>query len=223
MDAKSPERGEEKPKIVELGEEFSPFEKVKLLPNNEEVEGDAFILRTLVLPDFKLKGYGFSTECEKGEYLTPFDPEEGYQINQDDFDPKKRRLKFDSLKDLIDEKFALYTIGISNNLPNNPYDDYDNPTYVLRRQEFFPILQQLRLQLHFPNNLAFESRFDWGDEAEEGSLYFSFHSFYPLDTGPLPTKGVHLSEGVEIAVPEDLKRLSEIRGLFLLESHRNSI
>lgn len=246
--------GEEKqtPRIIRrIGEDF-PFLDPKY-PIKEVIEPDvggvevvSFVMRgtclqieDLVIPlDISAFNYGGT----KRTVVTPFHPEEGYIIDQRDFDSRERETKVREL-----DEGTIKTYG----LPGDPLDISINMRPLGRRgglhttkpfpYEFSPeargLLERLRLQLFFPGSdpkikseevgfrpsMAFEARINSGF-LDGGMIDFS--SFYPLDTGPLAAISRWFSpgwfeEGLTLRVPSDLRELQKIKARFVLLPERD--
>jgi hypothetical protein len=132
---------------------------------------------------------------EKREVVTPFNPEDGYLIDERDFKAGERLIKlleYGKTK-LSRKSYPLADLNVCLD-EEEIYDQYwcDGDSRELK-PEIEEELSNLRLQLTI-NGLNFESMFD-----TDTPQLVAFNDFYPLDTGPL----AHL----------DVKKIKNERGL----------
>lgn len=206
MDAVSPEF--ERETEVTLNKEFKLFDpRFTILDHKQEMFGgkkyvSQRALRRDKIPDLKFDAENNPAHLEKILAFTPFNPEEGYQLDERDMKKEERNKKiidFDTRK-YIGQRFAnSYLTVESHGIDPNLHE----------------ALSLLRLQL-FPPGLSFEGK-PREDYLEKGA--FIFTHFYPLDTGELPgrikTNRYSLREGLILAVPSDLEKLEQIRARFV--------
>lgn len=170
--------------------------------------------------------------------MAPFNPESGYQISREDFDPKLRAGKIERIRSSLDyfstfnPPFAEYDLTVLSIPRRSRYlQEGEIEKYGLTfkpKPNYAAFLEALRLQLFFPNS-AFEGRSTYFDDSEAEIYGFEkntvasvalFSDFYPLDTGPLPKPdGSKSSHPLFLHVPGD--RLSEISARFVLTSVGN--
>lgn len=180
---------------------FSRPVSLEVFPENKPIPFDIYLNNIIqnnispILPD----------------WITPLNPGDGYQITNEDFNPKSRYAKLrkvGSQPPKIEDGFYL-TLSSKGELPKD-----EN---VLKE------LQRLRVHLFFPNwGGSYESQ-PAGDVSERRTLEFSH--FYPLDTGPLPqlsNKEMVLGslrpyKGHMIGLPKDMNKLSQIEAAFVLD------
>lgn len=179
--------------------------------------------------------------------LTPFDPEIGYQIDQRDLTLGGRKKKLEDLMSLEEVKLVA--------LPKAPLwlqidsADRNNLIKVLRSkaggeskedevpQEILNLLKKIRVEASFPNGqFVSEPLLDLPFKDYLGlDVMLDFNSFYPEDTGPLPTTG-HLptreqydgsyvadilcEKGLAIHLPDAPEKLSQVVMSFFLADER---
>ncbi len=160
------------------------------------------------LPKLPVLAHAFPAYKNRAQAFAPFFPEDGYQVTSQDLDKNTRLNK---KADLI--RFNSEDI-LSSPLLLGVYLERDEPDRANKlTEEELRFLQQLRLQVFFPNGLRFEARSK--DIRENGDA--SFHDgYYPIDSGPLAPVPHLYTEGLQIAVPGDLEKLQQIEAMFLL-------
>lgn len=151
----------------------------------------------------------------KGVAMTPFQPELGYQISQEDFTVAGRWRKTGLLgRENIDFNQNPLSLGVS---------DYGEETLYIHQRHDYPnevlqVVKRLRLQLDFPRG-AYEAK-AWLSALLSGII--TFEHFYPLDLGPMPVDNT-LYEGLWIMLPSDLAKLQQIIAKFVLTDSENHI
>lgn len=163
--------------------------------------------------------------------ISPFDPEQGYIITEEDFEEESRRKKLQRLASQADQPVNKYAISLHLrvNLPVPP----------LERNQFQEYAEKieigkwsLRTQLSFPRGI-FEGRaVDWTVDNE--LMRLGFTHFYHLDIGQLPPcreffgdQHPHAQGAFRLSLPvswgtwtywdqDKLDRLSEMKARFVL-------
>lgn len=202
-----------------VGESFPLFDANGLILSSEYFGKKAFMqpfqlgLEDLDQP-LSLLIYAGVDHGHKGHVMTPFQPELGYQITQEDFSiggrwQKTARLGMENI-DFNQNPLSLeINCGNINEVSLRCPHDYSE--VALRT------IRNLRLQFYFPTS-SFEAR-AWLPALASGTILFEH--FYPLDLGPMPVDN-RLYEGLNIFVPSDLDKLQQIAARFVLidsESH----
>ncbi len=247
----------EKPQEIKLNQEFLLFEPSSLFPDdirNRDLGKHSAAIDLEILPGriFPFVAHArFSGS--NGFGISPFDPDKGYRIVQDDFDLETRRAKITK---------AWNTPRKNRNIVNAPLYISLEPNWIryeesglieVRRtrmgsfttvdmnylDEVQAQMDQLRLQLTFPSmgnslNSTYVPKTEYEGVAQDTpSAEFLLQYFYPLDSGELPSDpwytnfaGRHgVDPGFVLYVPDDLDRLSQIRAKFVIqgEQHQQSI
>lgn len=222
--------------IIHLNQVFNLFEPEltsssiqEMFHLNTEMYRSKRTLNTReLLPNFPIEVVTIPSKGRKGSVITPFNPELGYQIDNNDFNIDARLKKhrdnkttFDEFVDFSQASLWLQIRKAEENVLIKPVKRFSfNMEHKSReyKPEYKPILGKMRLQVFFPN-LSFEAAPYLG--VKDGYPELNFHRFYPLDTGPLVPKELTdfssfmLSEGLEILVPSDKEKLAQIRGRFV--------
>lgn len=211
-----PEREQPKPEVVKPGQNFQLFKPENLVLtfySNMQRRGfassvnlDLFSGSVPISFDIDLT-YGSILPS----WITPFNPDTGYQITNEDSDPKSRYAK-------------LSRLSPTPRLKNGFHLSFSSKDKLSKDENALKELQRLRVYLFFPSG-SYESQ-PAGDISEINALEFSH--FYPLDTGPLPQlpeeeiivgrirpyKG-HII-GLLEDLPDDMSKLSQIRARFVM-------
>lgn len=176
--------------------------------------------------------------------ITPFDPEEGYQIDKRDLTFEGRRNKLRALMSLEENSklvllpkaplwLEIYSKDRSNLIKALCEKSGGESEKDKIPQETLDLLKKIRMEASFPNG-KFVSEplldFPWKDPLGL-DVILNFNSFYPEDTGPLPTTG-HLptadqydgtfladilcEKGIAINLPDNPEKLGQIRMNFFL-------
>lgn len=196
--------------------------------------------------------------------ITPFNPKVGYQITKEDYDKEARLRKLIELnrrgnflmagqgshpldfsvrteknhlidKDLgVIERFDSETLPVEERAAAQDYKG--TPTWMNFKNPLDRrFVERVRLQVMFPNWLAYESPLDYLLLEDEGVL--GFKRFYPIglnpnaeELGPLANVSVSemrlpdgLEQGVTIMLPENPDQLREIQARFILTSAPRTI
>lgn len=220
MDITSPEKGEQKPEIIQLNQEFALFDPrfTKAMSPDHEASyyRSNIILQTGILPDlsFEIEARLPSDSLYKKDVISPFSPSLGYQITEDDLDPQNREEKlkrfFRSLIQEVDFKEPyLWVYG------------KDKSKRIL--PEHGKILNRLRFQVSFPSS-DYEGYIHYDSLHYPDDFHIFFVDYHPLDTGPLAKvyfDGEYLPKDFTLLLPKDFKRLQQIRGKFVLAPQQN--
>lgn len=164
------------------------------------------------------------------ERVTPFAPEKGYQITQEDYNHEAREKKLKAMHDQSalmiegDDEFPLsFWVSAPHDLLVDRglgiFEDDNEFSFKFNSPIHENFLRRLRLQVSFPTWLRYEARPDYTSLVDEGNLHF--HLFYPLALTPTEEPGPLASEygtrgGVEILLPETFVDLSKIQARFIL-------
>lgn len=185
-------------------------------------------------------GSGFRSRVK--DVFTPFKPDYGYQVTNEDQQLESRiaKGKLEEQNKIIDDyKYAYGRPKFTFML----HDLYKKGG-IEKAKELWPFIQRFRLQIQFPGSPADVKRTDpeWHTttifEARPNTYDFgkdrliSFKMFYPLDTGPLPSadpeeeKDYMQSDeptvGLGFKLPDDLEKLEQIKiKLILLPEDTN--
>lgn len=229
-----PEREQPKPeRIVSLGEDFSLFDPEYTILSRSQNEVTIFkspiklnLENNLQTP---LNIHALTSPTYKGESITPFDPELGYQIDSEDLKLETRVQKMKRLHDVLNRKIdfskaplylAIYKYDFDSTYRLNLNEESKRDSVVaenLFSQEMFDLLKRLRALVSFPEGKgAFEAKSSL-KELEHGSIMFD--NFYPIDSGPLPTPAEDagiIREGFNLFLPSDPGKLSQIKARFVL-------
>ena len=221
---------QEQPKperVIQLGQEFQPFDPKYAKPGRSSFVGiNNFISQVklnlgndLNIP-FDVNTSG--SKSRKIVAITPFDPEVGYQIDSEDLKLETRLQKIERLKEELNKNIDFQKAPLSLNVSCDSYtlnklglnigEGYSSSKFS---QEMLTILRKLRLYAFFPKG-RFETR-PW--EISLGLGEIRFNSYYPIDTGPLPAlehteRNVH--EGFYLFLPSDPEKLAQIRARFVM-------
>ena len=201
-------------RIISLNQEFHPFDPTYTEEKKIYRNSPPRILTNIILDlgAFKLSlkiDADPEDDLPKTNTITPFNPDDGYMITNEDFDLEKRKQKKVPLIDPV-TGFAEVIDFLKNPFCLN----IDTPGYDLERSgsvspELLSILERLKVQVSVGQG-NFESRYFVHE------LLF-FDNFYPHDTGPLPEDmDSGLEEGFNLALPNDPEKLATIRMKFVL-------
>jgi len=225
-----PEREQPKPeREISLGQDFSLFDPKHTIKSRSQNEVTIFkspirlnLENNLETP---LNIHASTSPTYKGESITPFDPELGYQIDSEDLKLETRIQKMKRLHDTLNRKIdfskaplylaiykhefdSTYRLGLNEESKRNSVLAGN-----LFPQEMFDLLKRLRVLVSFPEGKgAFEAK---SSLRELGHGSISFDNFYPVDSGPLPVDndlrlGV-LHEGFLLVLPSDPEKLAQIK------------
>jgi hypothetical protein len=176
-----------------------------------------------LLPMLPVEFWAIADGADMSQAVTPFEPDLGYHVTMEDFDPAAREQKVNA-PPYLGRQFApipeapsslsAYITAEGEDLSHLLMDRSTN-----RVATFLPeVAEELsRLQFHvfFPPGLRFAA----DPEIGNGTVVY-YDAFYPFDTGPLavPETGVqHLwTHGLQLAVPPDPARLAQVQGRFVL-------
>lgn len=234
---------------INLGEEVPLFEdeSVQVLqspsardlgvPHVFHSKAELKITDSLVIP------IGINADASLSEVshtITPFHPENGYLIDQRDFDYDERMKKIKEMgsrfKEQIDIKKDPLWVRIDSSyfaLNETGLNIKSDIAFFRFPPEMLMLLKKLRVQLVFPGSegtekpgdpnyrpeLGFEGRI-WDTSLGLGQI--SFKDFYPTDTGSLPADDSALSlvrgiqEGFTLFVPTNLDLLKKVKIKFFL-------
>ena len=212
-----PEREQPKQEIVKLGQRFQLFESENLIPSFYRNEPRGFSYPVSLELSSGNNPISFDIHLDNISpvlpvWITPFNPDMGYQITNEDFDPKSRYTKLarvDRQTPKLKDGFYLFFVSKGELLKEeNPLEE----------------LQRLRVHLFFPSGY-YESQ-PAGNVSEK--KYLEFSHFYPADTGPLPQLPeeelilgrIRPFKGHLIILPKDfpndINKLSQVQARFVL-------
>jgi len=221
---------QEQPKqerLITLGEEFSLFDpKYTNEDFNPNLNVDQFrsqIKLNVEEVNIPITNYAVPSRSPKGQSITPFNPELGYQIDSEDLTLESRIAKMRRLDkelrqnidfakaplniDILSPNYALHELGLNR---KNQMAGYTSS------QKMLDLSRRLRVVVIFPKS-RFEA-FPWETSLFLGEVQFRL--FYPIDSGPLPiSKTYSISgpqEGFSLYVPSDQEKLAQIRAKFVL-------
>lgn len=232
----SPEQREPKspPEVVKLNQEFKLFKADDIVNNPKKKDFDTIgeiALSIEGLPNLEfnlfLSNLEGSPEALLKERLYPPDPEKGYVITNEDFDPKKRLEKIKAIVNSTQDTNRILSSDYLEfgGLTLFGYDVHTgsgNPYLVDDKNKFKPevlkVLNRLHLLLIFPN-VTFQSKPEF---AETGTM--SFWEFYPIDSGQLAkayspevsAPDLYLS-GLNITFPNNREYIQSVKGMFELD------
>ncbi len=183
-----------------------------------------------------------------GNSVTPFHPENGYPIDQRDFNLDERMQKRKELGKRLEENIdikkdplhlaieaSLYRL---NDLGINTKHDFASYKFP---PEMLALFKRLRVQLVFPGSegtakpgdadyrsgSSFESKI-WNTSLIIGQI--SFKDFYPTDTGELAAKEDTIyrlsfdpQEGLNLFVPSNLELLKKVKVKFFLTEQKEQL
>ena len=158
--------------------------------------------------------YAIPSRTNKANAITPFNQQLGYQIDPDDLNIDMRVIKHESLVkkgDHIDFSKAPNYIEFRNLFSN---------INVPISQTMLNLFKTIRLYAFFPTS-KYESKPNERLLKTLSELKgLLFNSFYPVDVVPLPKGNIPpsliLHEGLNLYVPSDPEKLSQIRATFVL-------
>jgi hypothetical protein len=174
------------------------------------------------LPLLPMQFWVAASGVDANQAFTPFQPELGYQVTNDDFDPMTRSWKVtqspyrDRQLRAIPQALSAVSAALDPDarVLATMLDPEAGPI-PLFRPEVRAVLARLQFQVVFPTGARFAAE----PEIGSGSVVYD-DGFYPFDAGPLAvpdTGGAHLwSPGLRLAVPPDPGRLAQIEGRFVL-------
>lgn len=160
------------------------------------------------------------------QVITPFHPEMGYPVTEEDMDPETRREKVGRLRlesrvrnqqgDYDYQQTDPLMILVDANegeLKNTGWVDLDEQTgYTYHfRDEALRNLIPLRLLLHFPESLYVGKTMDMG--LGTGNVYF--HEYVPVDIPHLTEVSSSIREGFCLFIPTDPTSVQQIEGEFI--------
>ena len=231
------EQEQPKPEIINLDQEFTPFESAKtdvsIIRNKPQPNS---FTRTILLDTegvsipIRIVADIADEDSSKYEAILPFSPESGYRITQEDFDSESRSKKIQSMKnqkiDFATAPLNLLAGADREDLHALGLSDASIPPKDLKLKEYFydfkpgveSIMKKLHLQVFFPNGLSFESK-PSQVMLDEADLHYG--EFYALDLGTLAKVRGKASEGVNLHLPSDPVQLSQIKARFVFkEPHK---
>lgn len=231
MEQKTPEQNQPKPEVVQLGQKFQLFkpERTSFNKNDGKVKtGIALHIEGLPMLRFELE-LSPSDKIDPypvGLTFFPSDPEKGYTVTNEDFDPGTRTEKEDAIKDQPLSPHSLKYLnfvcsfidrGDSEKEQGDPefYIQVKRSSIGFRRifkPKIMETLKRLRFLVLSPK-ASFEGEPDEG-ELNVGSIYFT--KFYPFDTGPLPKIHEFGSEGIDVSFPTNIEDVQKVNGTFVL-------
>ncbi|MFL5652661.1 MAG: hypothetical protein ACJ8CB_00535 [Ktedonobacteraceae bacterium] len=188
-------------------------------------------LQTGVLDSLNMSITAAPYALPRAAVVTPFDRNQGYPLDQEDFSLRSRYKKIVSMKHELVAiveglglvVFAAYEdLSLYNRMGAFQGDGLSLPP---RQPPSLPpeiafLLKRVYLTLTFPNGSSFTAK-ALGDT---NRLALLFRTFFPTDTGPLPV-GNHvpaeldplgIEEGFRIFLPFDAEQLQTIHARFLL-------
>lgn len=221
MSARADHTEEEKPlttDCISLSEEFSLFppertETYYFTNEIAQIYADVCLATDFLEPLPITIFAEFDSTLPRLEVLTPYSPERGYPLDQEDFFDATRRAKIETLQERLLEPVEglALMVGYADDSPDNIFRKAHPP-------QSYHFLNRLHLVLTFPNGSSFVSRAYY----DPRSLSLTFEKFFPADTGPLPALGPFktrqriwkIDEGLRILLPGDLESLQRIKGKF---------
>lgn len=242
MDSSSEHRENQPQKleIVKLGEEFQLFNPNRTEVTDEGVSDKGLSNRTIGLKAGELPTLNFVFRLRPhygvepiASRFYPFDPEKGYKVTNEDYDPRKRAIKASRIfRDYVKEEYAtpkktygqryldfwasLYVSDPSLRLYPNDKERFNFKPEIQKK------IEKLRLHLFFPN-LSFEGKPD-PEYMKKGIPLFDI--FYPLDSPPLPTSPSLREEwysspheGLSVSFPMNNPEYSQsVNGMFVMDA-----
>lgn len=207
--------------VVRLGQAFPLFTKEMILPeltDQDKEFGPIVILdEPQIIPNLPIF-IRMRPLSELGSIpdITPFNLGDVYTITEDDLDPIKRfeKVKKTRLPKFDRESYFMLSIISSGKLKKSNPELFDMKGVF--KQEILETFRKLRLLVFFPQGERYEAQPRTEGLEKNGKL--DFHSFYPLDTGPLPTPpegsirigDPNLRKGYDLRLPRDMSELSRI-------------
>lgn len=218
-------------RIIVPNQEFAPFDPLSsrsyifdgyngLRPINSLSSKIRLAIRDKIIPliitTLPFRG------ARKLEMITPFDPELGYTITNEDMNREARSKKLIRLSSFFrtrEEEYidfnkaptALHVMTSSFDLPpSRNLDKTKDGNYF--GQEMLELLSGLRIQV-FVSKLALEAKPNTSS-LQHGEIFFN--DYYPRDTGPLPPVIQCNNQGFYIALPDDPEKLAQIGMKFVL-------
>ena len=239
MDSTPEQEQPKKERVIKLGEEFQLFDPkygIKKILGTTIADTPYYYYKNSVhlniSEDIKLPFSLTAMQLKRGMRrwfsVTPFTPEAGYNIDQDDLRLETRIKKMNDptnkLEKIINTENAALSLNVHiegallHKLGFNQLhkDAWPPMPYYQFYPETIDLFRKLRLIVSFP-----ASRFEGKPEEPSlnvGSLFF--FNFYPLDSGPLPTtpaleESGRMYEGFLLCTPDDPEKLAQIRGRFV--------
>jgi len=151
--------------------------------------------------------------------FTPFEPDAGYHVSREDYDPvirpllRQRLLHDFSQRDIPGHPLVLSVVA---QLHSSPWRD--GVSADMSTAQLFADYGELLPQLHLlvsANGLRFAASPD-PHGLQNGDLAY-WREFYPLDFGPLPSAGgPDPDAGLFIALPPRWEAVSQLQGHFML-------
>ncbi len=154
--------------------------------------------------------------------FTPFEPNAGYHVSREDYDPvirpllRQRLLHDFSQRDIPGHPLVLSVVA---QLHSSPWREDSGDTLTVGQffDEYGDILAQLHL-LVTVNGMRLAASPD-PHGLQNGDLAY-WRDFYPLDLGPLPpSASPYPDAGLFIALPARWEAVSQLHGRFLLPGH----
>lgn len=231
-----------KPEVIHLDQEFQPINPTRVLLDRVGECHVRFLLESGILPIFTVQIYiqDFGEGYLKTGAFTPFHPEAGYLVTDEDFYPQARRRKTERMELLgipaIDYRLATKELNGEIEADELKRREFITPDGRNLKPEVLTTLKRLNLQFSFPSG-TYESRpnstyfdpellemgrsllklgYKAGEEPPEDPYAVDFDNFYPLTRGPLSAYGDDDSTGLKLLVRSQMEELSQIRGKFVL-------
>jgi hypothetical protein len=199
---------------VTIGDKFKPFDP-DYVTIEDHIRFPSFsryidLYSPDELPKSRFLIYASNIWHDNTQVITPFNPDEGYQIDSNDFSIELRKEKLSKLK-AKDTPSSPLVLGIQY-CPNKTFNLLSVPDYEA-------VFKSLRVLIDFQNGIKLEGKHD-KFILQGGELSFS-EEFYPTDTGELSVDKTLedmglMTRGLQIALPSDLELLSTIDGKFIL-------
>ena len=227
---------------IQLNETFRPFE-TKGVIRDEEGLYSKLMLSCDEVPTFSLKARVRTVKNPTSLFgVTPFEPEAGYQITEEDTSFQTRKEKVVNLtqkggKDIADVAplwLTFYSSGedferagiVTKRMRVWDGGILEAPYFTAKNPEYYKFLKSLRIKLSFPSGKIYESKPDESAfQPNREILHLRFAYFYPTETGPLAylsvfdTGSLPSQEGLEIFLPDDIEKLRKIEAsIFKSES-----
>lgn len=207
-----PEQESQRERVVHLNEEFLMFDPARTRTEfNQTLQvnqfnGGLIVLETDFLPPLPLDLLALPSRTDKKITVTPFNPDLGYTVTNEDFKLQSRLEKVKKMRHDERVNFTKAPLFLA----------FSQEAYAKFKAEELAKFQQLRVQLTFPNGLRFEGQPSELFLQNEGGI--RFWNFYPMDTGPLPASKDtttqlldSVEQGFSLYVPSDRNKLSQIK------------
>lgn len=214
-------------KIITLNQSFRPFDpqespvikrKGGSLPPHHTFSTELLLeCENLKIP---IDIFLYPSKSPINNTITAFEPEAGYVITNEDFDPQQRAIKREKIDRFLTVDFKKYPMILTIEK-----SEYSLNKYKLNEKEkmghhfskeMLEILKHLRAQVSIGSG-RFEAKI-WQTALDLGKV--KFLHFYPTDFGPLqgfnwPTISGE-GTGFSLALPDDPEKLATIKMKFVL-------